>query len=160
VVAVSAAVIAASLAVVVTVLVLPGALPFTGGGGGETGRPSGGASTSPPAKGFPAAFAGTWTGQVRQDDGKVFPVRLTLPKGERQGQVSYPQQTCSGSVTLVGEPGGQSLTLREQITSNTAACVDTGTTTLTRQSSTTLDFSYIGTAKGKTWTVLGRLTRS
>ncbi|XVQ16029.1 serine/threonine-protein kinase [Spirillospora sp. CA-255316] len=172
VVAVSAAVVAVSLAVVVTVLALSGGLRFTGGEGG-TGGPSDGGSTPPRANpgvtttttattpaGFPAAFAGTWTGQVRQNDGKVFTVSLTLPEGKRQGQVSYPEHRCSGVVTPVGEPGGQSLTLREQITSNTAVCVDTGTITLTRQSGATLNFSYTGTDQGRTWMVVGTLARS
>ncbi|MFC5752814.1 serine/threonine-protein kinase [Actinomadura rugatobispora] len=192
VVAVSGAVIAVSVAVVVTVLALTGAFPFIGGGGG----PSGGASTPPQANprvtttttttatastpgvpdepqtppdgqdppedpaGFPAAFAGTWTGQVRQNDGKVFPVALTLPEGGRQGRVSYPQHACSGVVTLIGEPGERSLALREQITSNTQACVDTGTTTLARETGGALRFGYRGTSQGQTWTVEGTLSRS
>ncbi|MEW2358243.1 hypothetical protein [Spirillospora sp. NPDC029432] len=114
----------------------------------------------PDRPGFPAAFAGSWSGQVRQNDGKEFPVELTLPEGARQGRVGYPEHGCSGVVTLIGKPGGTSLTLNERITSGAAACVDTGTTTLTREPAGTLHFSYTGSSQGNTWTVTGSLSRA
>ncbi|MFI0354073.1 serine/threonine-protein kinase [Actinomadura sp. 9N407] len=191
VVAVSGAVIAVALAVMVTVLVLSdrgtsgdedpprAATPtkterVTTSPASGRGRPQGNPQNppgdtdpdpqdppdEPDRPGFPEAFAGSWSGQVRQNDGKEFLVELTLPKDARQGTVRYPQHGCSGVLTLIGDPGGNALTLRERITSGATACVDTGITTLTRRPDGTLHFSYTGTSQGNTWTVVGTLSRT
>jgi serine/threonine protein kinase len=110
--------------------------------------------------GFPDAFAGSWAGQMRQNDGKEFPVEIVLSEGERQGRISYPQHHCSGTVTLIGNPRENDVALHEKITNNATACVDAGTVTLTRQQDDTLYFSYTGTGKGRTWTVEGTLSRA
>ncbi|MEU5878294.1 serine/threonine-protein kinase [Spirillospora sp. NPDC047279] len=157
VVAVSAAVIAVvALAVVVMLAFRP-----PGGGernGGESPSPSPPATT-PKAEGFPAAFAGGWSGRLLQSDGKTLPTYLSLRAGNVSGTVTYPNERCSGVVALrTSAPGA--LTLGETITQGADHCVDSGTITLTRQPDGSLYFSYTGTEKGRTYTLRGPMTRS
>ncbi|WP_111833575.1 serine/threonine-protein kinase [Actinomadura madurae] len=185
VVAVSAAVVAVAAAVVVTVLALS-----SGDGGGEnregpgaSGRPLAATSgtagatrpesppsktpsspspgTSGPENGIPQRYAGTWTGRLTQNDGKVFSARLVLPAGGAAGSIAYPEQNCSGSEIYLGESGG-TLRFRERITFGTERCVDTGTLTLTPEAGgDRLMFRYVGrSSNGREWTVVGPLSRS
>ncbi|MGI5168174.1 serine/threonine-protein kinase [Spirillospora sp. CA-253888] len=156
VVAVAAAVVAVAAAAVVSVVALSA-------NGDDGRREAGGAPTSPtrstaaPA-GFPSDYAGRWAGRLRQSDGKQVLVRLALPAGGLQGQVSYPGQNCSGSVTLAASGRG-TLTLNERITLGAARCVGSGTITLTRGAAG-LDFAYSGTEQRRTWAVVGTLRKA
>ncbi|MEU4821815.1 serine/threonine-protein kinase [Actinomadura sp. NPDC023710] len=178
VVAVSAAVVAVAAAVAVTAYAMSG----REGGGADPAGPgavgplpataSSTPATSPPAPsgpdaaesrqtGVPARYAGTWTGQVTQNDGKVFPARLVLPAGGGAGRITYPEQNCAGTETLAGRTG-ETLRFQERITFGAERCVDTGTVTLTPGSGgDRLIFHYSGTSpSGRQWTVTGPLSRS
>ncbi|MBW8483732.1 serine/threonine-protein kinase [Actinomadura parmotrematis] len=120
--------------------------------------PSPSASGRPAPAGFAPGFAGTWTGRVRQSDGKVLTVILKLPAGSARGTVRYPGQRCSGTETLLGQTG-EVLTLREQITGGAARCVAAGTVTLARRPGG-LTFNYTAASKGRTWAVVGSLART
>ncbi|MQY02938.1 serine/threonine-protein kinase [Actinomadura macrotermitis] len=174
VVAVSAAVIAVAAAVVVAVLALKGSQakdepkaaaappssPPASSPAPASAPPASTPSeaTSDPAAppGFSAAYAGRWGGQVKQNDGKVFPVDLTLPAGARQGAVTYPTFGCTGTLTLINDAAG-ALTVRENIT--TGRCVPVGLITLTPAGAGAVTFNYSATSKGRTWAVIGPLTR-
>ncbi|MFC9977328.1 serine/threonine-protein kinase [Spirillospora sp. NPDC127200] len=156
-VAVAAAVVAVAAAAAVSMV----ALSANDDGGDR--REAGAAPTSPGRRttapaGFPSDYAGTWTGRLRQSDGKQVLVRLVLPAGGLQGQVSYPGQNCSGSVTLAASGRG-TLTLTERITLGAARCVDSGTITLTRGAAG-LGFNYSGTEQRRTWAVAGTLRKA
>ncbi|MFI6521183.1 serine/threonine-protein kinase [Spirillospora sp. NPDC050679] len=156
VVAVAAAVVAVAAAAAVSVVAL------SANDGGDR-RETVGAPTSPVRRttapaGFPSDYAGSWAGRLRQSDGKQVLVRLVLPAGGLQGQVSYPGQNCSGSVTLAASGHG-ALTLNERITLGAARCVDSGTITLTRGPAG-LDFNYSGTERQRTWAVAGTLRKA
>ncbi|WP_433326588.1 serine/threonine-protein kinase [Spirillospora sp. CA-294931] len=117
------------------------------------------ATASKPVKPvFTAPYAGNWRGTLRQSDGKKLVALLTLPKGRRQGTITYPGQGCSGRMALMGSAPG-TLTLREEITTGAARCVDSGTITLSRRKNGGLAFNYSGSEAGASWAVVGRLTR-
>ncbi|MFG1999444.1 serine/threonine-protein kinase [Spirillospora sp. NPDC048911] len=151
-VAVSGAVIAVAAAAVA------GVLAFNGfeWGGGKPNDPT--KSPSPTALAFSAAFAGNWSGNLRQSDGKVLAAQLSLPQGTGNGQVTYTNERCSGVLALSGATESV-LTLRETITQGAQHCIDTGTVTLTRQPGG-LFYSYTGTEKGQTYTLTGPLARA
>ncbi|WP_329519920.1 serine/threonine-protein kinase [Spirillospora sp. NBC_01491] len=181
VVAVSAAVIAVAVAAVVGIVVLSD----RGGGTGaqppppvatpsatsskpkpkpsptrsKTRRPKPKPTRKPPPTGIPAAYKGTWKGRLRQSDGKMLNVILTLPAGRGPGRIRYPDQGCGGVESFAGHAGG-TLTLRERITDRPDKCVDSGTVTVTRKGPRTILFNYTGTEKGRTWGVSGTMTRS
>ncbi|MFD0684482.1 serine/threonine-protein kinase [Actinomadura fibrosa] len=135
-----------------------------GGGGSSSGRASSGgaalsgstappsstpSSTSsstpsgtPPSSGFPAEYAGTWTGTVRQSDGHTWPIRLTMAAGSSVGQVTYDDPGCSGIETLLSKSDG-TLSLREDITQGKNACTDQGSVTLRLQQDGTIAFTYL-----------------
>ncbi|WP_225993944.1 serine/threonine-protein kinase [Actinomadura rudentiformis] len=157
-VAVSGAVIAVAAAVVAGVLAFDG----LGRGGGTPNGDSTKSTSSPPstpAASFPDAFAGNWSGRLQQSDKKILPAVVVLPKGGSRGQVSYPNERCSGELSLSGFTPTV-LTLREVITTGAERCINTGAVTLTLQDGGTLFFSYSGTEKGETYTLTGPLTRS
>ncbi|MFI0450608.1 serine/threonine-protein kinase [Actinomadura sp. 6N118] len=154
VVAVSGAVIAVAAVAVVSVLAFDGL-----GRGGGTPNGDSTKSTSSPPSGFTDPFAGNWTGSLRQSDGKILRALVVLPKGGTSGQVTYPNEQCSGVLSLTGT-ADNALTLREVITTGAEHCINTGTVNLTRQPGGTLFYSYTGTEKSQTYTLIGPLTRS
>ncbi|WP_217711294.1 serine/threonine-protein kinase [Actinomadura sp. NAK00032] len=123
---------------------------------------SSGSSTAESRRtGIPDRYAGTWTGRVTQNDGKVFPMTLVLPAGGAAGRVAYPLQNCSGTETYLRRTG-DTLVFLERITSGTERCVDTGSVSLTPETGgDRLVFRYSGTSpNGRHWTVTGPLSRS
>ncbi|WP_199485410.1 serine/threonine-protein kinase [Actinomadura craniellae] len=114
---------------------------------GPSGAPAAsGRSTVPPTVsgtegGFPAEYSGVWTGVVRQDNGRSWPIRLVLPAGADVGQVSYTSPGCSGTHTLLSRSGA-GLTLREDITQGRDACTDQGFITLRARPDGGLDLVY------------------
>lgn len=181
-IAVSAAVVAVAVAAVVVAVLRPwqdgGATTAEAGTrDGDAPPAAAGESTSAPSArapassgsstaesrrtGIPGRYAGTWTGRVTQNDGKVFPITLVLPAGGGAGKVSYPLQNCSGTETFLRRTG-DTLVFREQITFGTERCVDTGSVSLTPETGgDRLMFRYSGTSpNGRRWTVAGPLSRS
>jgi hypothetical protein len=111
-------------------------------GGGSAGRATTNAttpsrtpaeSTSPsaspaPSATIPAAFAGTWSGVVRQPPTDTYPVSVSLKAGSAQGAVSYSgiASVCIGILSLRGATATK-LTMSQTIT--TGAC-ETGNVTI------------------------------
>jgi hypothetical protein len=71
--------------------------PGTSGSTGSSGAPP----TASQGSVIPAAFSGTWSGQVSQPPSDTYNVTVTLAAGQSSGQISYTGAgaTCSGVLT-------------------------------------------------------------
>ncbi|MBT8227869.1 MAG: hypothetical protein HKP61_06250, partial [Dactylosporangium sp.] len=58
-------------------------------------------TATPPTLGFPAAMAGTWSGQMVQSNGTRWPMRVTIQAGADRAKVSYPSAGCTGVWTML-----------------------------------------------------------
>ena len=98
--------------------------------------PSPSPSQGPP---IPAAFAGSWTGMVRQPPLDSYHVTVGLAGGATSGTISWTgSATCSGMLNVVTETPTV-LTLNEGITRG--KCAD-GQVTITLTSTNTIRFSF------------------
>jgi hypothetical protein len=88
----------------------------------------------------PAAFAGSWSGRVRQQPADTYNVRVTLTAGSRYGTVRYLGTgfTCSGALALVSETATE-LTLNQGITHG--KCLN-GQVTITRAGKDAIGFRF------------------
>jgi hypothetical protein len=107
-------------------------------GGQQTSSEPPSASASPSITTFPSAFAGTWSGALRQSDGTTWPMEVTVAAGQATATVRYTTLGCSGTWTLSQIVGGIA-TVRENISSG--RCTPSGTLTLSL-SGAKLDLSY------------------
>ncbi|MEJ3657897.1 serine/threonine-protein kinase [Actinomycetes bacterium KLBMP 9759] len=59
--------------------------------------------SQPVASGFPAAYAGTWAGDVEQNAGETtrFAVEIVITEGRETGTIRYLELRCSGSLRLL-----------------------------------------------------------
>lgn len=136
----------------VVLLLIAAALVRLAQDNGGSGRPSAasqlrhqtspkpGRSTVSPSSGpvLPAAFAGAWSGQVKQIS--TYTVKVTLAAGAPSGTVTYSGVglNCSGVLNLT-QASGTKLTMSQGITQG--QCKD-GRVTITRTSSETVWFSF------------------
>jgi hypothetical protein len=112
--------------------------------------PSPSPSLGPPT---PAAFDGSWTGQVRQLPLDTYRVTVGLTTGATSGTITYTGSvTCSGALNVVTATPTV-LTLSEGITEG--KCQD-GQVTITLTSTTTIQFSFGGSGGP---VASGKLTR-
>jgi eukaryotic-like serine/threonine-protein kinase len=102
----------------------------------------------------PAAFAGFWSGQVKQPKTDAYNVSVTLARGANSGTVSYSGAdfSCSGAVSLT-QTTRRRLRMSQRISHG--SCAD-GHVTIWLTSSDTIWFSF--TSNGPT--ARGTLTRS
>jgi hypothetical protein len=99
--------------------------------------PSLSASNSPVT---PAAFAGSWSGQVRQQPADTYNVRVTFTAGARSGTVRYVGTgfSCSGALDLVSATATE-LTLNQGIIHG--KCLN-GQVTITRAGTGAIGFRF------------------
>jgi hypothetical protein len=88
----------------------------------------------------PAAFAGSWSGQVRQQPADTYNVRVTFTAGARSGTVRYEGTgfTCSGVLDLVSATSAE-LTLNQGITHGKC---ENGQVTITRAGTNVIGFRF------------------
>jgi hypothetical protein len=111
-------------------------------GAGSTA--AGTSGTSPPV--IPAAFAGTWAGQVSQPavSRGSFPITLTLTAGSPTARLTLPTLDCAATLT-VSEPGssGGELHLLEHVTSDPhQRCAEAARIALTLKETHTIAFFW------------------
>ncbi|HEV7898291.1 MAG TPA: helix-turn-helix transcriptional regulator [Planosporangium sp.] len=102
-----------------------------------------------------AHVSGTWTGDLAQNDGRHWSVRLRIAEGAKVATVTYAELGCVGTVTI-NRRGVDTLDYDEHITSG--PCTPDGTITLRRRTDGRLDFSYV--PRGDVYTASAVLTRS
>jgi eukaryotic-like serine/threonine-protein kinase len=139
---------------VLVVVVLAGAVLLhlaqnSGSPGGHTGGKSPGsglrsspAGTTSPPPATPAAFAGTWRGQIRQPPIDVYTVSVTLATGAIGGTVTYSGAGahCSGTLALT-RATKSTLVMNQNIT---AGHCGSGKVTITISGRKLIHFSFIG----------------
>ncbi|HUB40099.1 MAG TPA: hypothetical protein VMA72_14710 [Streptosporangiaceae bacterium] len=88
----------------------------------------------------PAAFAGSWSGQVRQQPADTYTVRVTLKANARAGTIRYAGTgfSCSGALDLVSATTTE-LTLNQGITQG--KCLN-GQVTITRAGTDSIGFRF------------------
>jgi hypothetical protein len=104
----------------------------------------------------PAAFAGRWTGEVRQPPNDTIAVTLHLTKGSTTGTVSYAPtgvSACSATLSLT-RASARKLTLSQEAIQGPSCSAGTVTMTLTSSGSVLYTFQGSGPA------ATGTLTRS
>jgi len=121
---------------------------------GATSRPESTATDTPrpqaspsPAGTVPPGLAGTWSGQVRQNNpSDVFSVQVTLVPGTPGGTVRYSGASfsCSGALSLAARVGS-TLKLNQGITRGRRDCAD-GVVTLSPGPPGAVQFSFRGKA--------------
>ncbi|MFI5908230.1 Hsp70 family protein [Dactylosporangium sp. NPDC051541] len=113
-------------------------------------------SAGPPAAqaAFPASWAGTWTGEYRQDNGKTYTTALFITSGSGVAQVRYPDIPCLGTVTVQSQDGG---VIRAQEAITSGRCTPTGTMTMRLQAGNQLEVTY--RPDGATYTAEAVLAR-
>jgi hypothetical protein len=104
-------------------------------------------SAGPPATpaDVPAAFAGSWSGQVRQvDPSDVFDVRLSLPAGSAQGTIRYTSAgfSCTDGLSLESSRN-TAITLSQTMLTGQHPCAN-GVVTLTKGNGGVLNFGFHG----------------
>jgi hypothetical protein len=114
---------------------------------GASGHASASASPSlspNPGPVTPAAFAGSWSGLVRQPQTKSYSVTVILKAGTGAGTISYSGSdfSCAGSLSLTRETTAK-LTMSQDITQGQCMAGQI-TLTLTSGSSVSFDFSNSG----------------
>ncbi|MEO5876759.1 MAG: DnaJ domain-containing protein [Streptosporangiaceae bacterium] len=82
------------------------------------GAPEDGGATLTPRAAVPHAFAGVWTGEVRQADGPPLTVRLSLPEGFKIGVDQ--SVACGGNLVPMAFEAG-TLTLAKSVTARGCA---------------------------------------
>ncbi|HKD89902.1 MAG TPA: hypothetical protein VKB62_15335 [Streptosporangiaceae bacterium] len=89
---------------------------------------------------IPAAFAGSWSGQVRQPPTDTYNVSLTLAAGEKSGNIRYLGTgfSCSGALQVVSATATE-LTLNQGITHG--KCLN-GQVTITRAEKNAVGFRF------------------
>lgn len=93
-----------------------------------------------PDPGVLAQFTGTWSGPVHQPGAQAYSLELTInPDGS--GTQTYPELTCSGTMTFIGLTGNVLKGL-ETITVNPSRCVVTGVMTMALNPDGTLAWHY------------------
>ena len=115
----------------------------------RTGTPSHSVSPSLPASHgpvTPAAFAGSWSGRVKQLPTDTYNVRVTLTAGKSSGSIRYSGVgfSCSGMLDLVNETATE-LTLNQGITHGKC---DNGQVTITQAGTDAIGFRF--TSSGPT----------
>ena len=140
--------IGAAAAVVVVLLIVHlaqgGSPPSHGGPAADTHRPA--ATISPtlsPSLGptTPAAFGGTWSGQVTQS-AVNYTVTVTLTSGESSGTIAYSGAdfNCSGDLSLTSATA-TTMTMSQGIVVGQSTCIN-GTVTLALSSGSAMDFHF------------------
>jgi hypothetical protein len=116
--------------------------------------PSPTASVSSVSPVTPTAFAGSWSGQVKQPPTDTYNVSVELAAGATSGTISYSATgfSCSGALNLTAE-SSQKLTMSQGILQG--GC-ENGQVTMTLTSSSTLWFSFSSNGPSAN----GTLTRS
>lgn len=91
---------------------------------------------------MPAAFAGSWSGLVRQPPTDTYRVRVTLTAGTSAGTVSYTGAgfSCSGTLAVLTAAPAR-LTLSQGIIQGQSNC-ENGTVTITRTGTNTIRFRF------------------
>ncbi|HEY7145909.1 MAG TPA: hypothetical protein VH637_16840 [Streptosporangiaceae bacterium] len=114
-------------------------------GGSSLTAPSASQLPSAAPGSIPAALAGTWTGQARQQ-GDVFSVQVTMARGASTGSIRYTGTSfkCSGQLSLVSS-AGDTLTMRQQITVGKHTCAN-GVVALSQQAAGSVQFKFTGAA--------------
>jgi hypothetical protein len=90
----------------------------------------------------PAAFAGSWTGRVRQATIDTYHVTVGFTNGATSGTISYSGAsfTCSGALNLMTATSTV-LTLNQGIIHGQSKCED-GSVTITLTSTNTVRFNF------------------
>jgi serine/threonine protein kinase len=104
-------------------------------------------SAGPPATpaDVPAAFAGSWSGQVRQvDPSDVFDVKLSLPAGSGAGTIRYTSAgfSCTDGLSLESS-GSAAITLSQTMLTGEHPCAN-GVVTLSKSAGGVLSFGFHG----------------
>jgi hypothetical protein len=88
----------------------------------------------------PATFAGSWSGQVRQQPADTYTVRVTLRAGTKAGTIRYAGTgfSCSGALDLVTATATE-LTMNQGITQG--KCLN-GQVTITRAGAGAIGFRF------------------
>ncbi len=109
------------------------------GSGSAAPSPSASVSHGPV---LPAAFAGSWSGLVRQPPTDTYRVRVTLTAGTSAGTVSYTGAgvSCSGTLAVLTAAAAR-LTLSQGIIQGRSNC-ENGTVTITRTGANTIRFRF------------------
>lgn len=132
-------------AVCVAVLAVAGILIARSGGGhpGTAGSLAAGKHPSTHTHAaIPGAFAGNWSGIVRQTDPVLaVPVHISLAAGSATGKVAYPTLGCSGTLTVTSTAHGQ-LTLHQAISTGRRKCAN-GVITLTPEQGGDVAFTFL-----------------
>jgi hypothetical protein len=91
---------------------------------------------------MPTAFAGSWTGRVRQQSIDTYHVTVGFTSGQTSGTISYSGASfsCSGALDLITATSTV-LTLSQGIVHGQSKCAN-GQVTLTLTSSNTVRFNF------------------
>jgi hypothetical protein len=111
----------------------------------RTASPSVSASSPAPSPAIPAAFAGTWTGQVTQaSPPEVFQVTVRLAAGKRSGTIGYSSTTfsCTGELSVRSTTAAK-LRMGQGIVTNQQTCAN-GMVTLRLLTGGSLEFRFAG----------------
>jgi serine/threonine protein kinase len=153
----AAVVVVVLLALLIPHLVEGGSPASRGNRAADTHRPA--ATLSPtlsPSLGptTPAAFGGTWSGQVTQS-AVTYTVTVTLASGDPSGTIAYSGAdfNCSGDLSLTSATS-TSMTMSQGIVVGRKTCSD-GTVTLALSGASAIDFNFRQSSTAAT----GTLTR-
>jgi hypothetical protein len=104
---------------------------------------------------IPAAFAGTWSGQVTQPPTDTYNVTVTFAAGQQAGTISYTGAdfTCSGDLNLTAVSGTK-MTMSQGIIVGQKTCGN-GTVSITMSGPTSVFFDFQSNAVAS-----GTLTRT
>ncbi len=96
-----------------------------------------------------------WTGSVKQNNGATdYTVVMTL--SGNGGETDYPELSCGGTLSRVGEAGSYSFYL-EKITRKGNGCID-GAITLVKANGT-MAWGWVGAYQGETYVAWSSLKR-
>jgi len=104
--------------------------------------PSGASPSASQGPVIPAAFAGTWSGQVTQPPTDTYNVTVSFAAGQPGGTISYTGSdfTCSGDLSLTAASGSK-MTMSQGIIVGQKTC-ENGTVALTLSGPTSIFFDF------------------
>ena len=105
----------------------------------------------------PAAFSGTWSGQVTQPPTDTYNVTVTLVAGQQSGTISYTGasiSTCSGQLTVTSASATKMTMSQGMAQSMVQKGCSNGTVSVTLTGPGTLSFTFQSTPQAS-----GTLTR-
>jgi hypothetical protein len=109
-----------------------------------TSSPAPSATSSSPSQGpaVPAAFTGTWSGQVTQPPTDTYNVTVTFTAGQPTGTISYTGSdfTCSGDLSVTAQSASK-LTLSQGIVVGQKTC-ENGVVAITVNGTNSVFFDF------------------